>query len=230
MNLEGKHTDTVHQLQWVEKEKKGEVLISIGADGRVIEWSMKKGLDMTNLMTLRKQSNTSKKKNSKEGVIFNYTGGFSFDFPVDDRTHYYAATEDNAIHKCSVTYNEMPIESYTGHTGPVYKIRCNPFISNVLLTCSYDWTVKLWRETKDGMKTLTFSQPDLSTQVNDIEWSHNTSTAFGMVAEDGRLEIWDIYKDTLKPKLIDMKPIVVNYIYIYIYILGRIYSTRKNLP
>ena len=31
--------------------------------------------------------------------------------------------------------------------GPVYRIRCNPFWANdnqIFLTCSYDWTVRLW--------------------------------------------------------------------------------------
>jgi WD40 repeat protein len=49
-DLEGKHTDIVWEIQWVDKEGKGESLISISGDGRVIEWSMKKGLEFTELM------------------------------------------------------------------------------------------------------------------------------------------------------------------------------------
>ncbi len=49
-DLEGKHTDTVTEVQWINKGvEKGEVIISIGADGKVIEWSMKKGLDYTSI-------------------------------------------------------------------------------------------------------------------------------------------------------------------------------------
>jgi len=39
---------------------------------------------------------------------------------------------------------------------------------------------------------------DLKQQVNDIEWSPHTSSVFAMVAEDGRLEIWDL-KNNLEP-------------------------------
>ena len=40
---------------------------------------------------------------------------------------------------------------------------------------------------------------DLKQQVNDIEWSPHTSSVFAMVAEDGRLEIWDL-KNNLEPR------------------------------
>jgi WD40 repeat protein len=41
-----KHTNTVWDIQWISKSKgnKGESLVSISADGRITEWSMKKGL------------------------------------------------------------------------------------------------------------------------------------------------------------------------------------------
>ena len=44
-DLDGKHTDIVWEVQWVDRDTKGEALVSIGGDGRVIEWSMRKGLE-----------------------------------------------------------------------------------------------------------------------------------------------------------------------------------------
>ena len=35
----------MNEVRWVDKGEKGEVLVSIGADGRINEWSLKKGLD-----------------------------------------------------------------------------------------------------------------------------------------------------------------------------------------
>jgi hypothetical protein len=43
-------------VQWVEREK-GEVLISVSGDGRVIEWTIKKGLEFTELMQLKRETN-----------------------------------------------------------------------------------------------------------------------------------------------------------------------------
>jgi len=41
----------------------------------------------------------------------------------------------------------------------------------------------------------------LKEQVNDIEWSPTTSSIFASVANDGRVEIWDLFKDNLGPAL-----------------------------
>lgn len=48
--LTGKHLDVVWQVKWVPRSSsgasdKGETLVSISSDGRVVEWSMKKGLE-----------------------------------------------------------------------------------------------------------------------------------------------------------------------------------------
>jgi len=48
-DLDGKHSDIIWEIQWVQREGKGEFLISISGDGRIIEWSMKKGLEFTEL-------------------------------------------------------------------------------------------------------------------------------------------------------------------------------------
>jgi hypothetical protein len=56
-DLDGKHTDIIWELQWVEKKDKGEFLISISGDGRIIEWSMKKGLEFTELKVLKRETN-----------------------------------------------------------------------------------------------------------------------------------------------------------------------------
>jgi len=41
----------------------------------------------------------------------------------------------------------------------------------------------------------------LRSQVNDIVWSPITSSCFASVADDGRIEIWDLKENDLGPKL-----------------------------
>jgi hypothetical protein len=82
-------------------------------------------------------------------MTFITTGGLSIDFPKGENgINYFAATEDCSIHKCSVSYPDQYLENYYGHTGPIYRVRCNPFWNPVkcpiFLTCSYDWTVRVW--------------------------------------------------------------------------------------
>lgn len=68
--LEGKHTDVIWEIQWVDKAEKGETLVSIAGDGKVIEWSMKKGLEFNELMQLKRQANPNQKElNTSTAVI-----------------------------------------------------------------------------------------------------------------------------------------------------------------
>ena len=43
---------------------------------------------------------------------------------------------------------------------------------------------------------------ELCHQVNDIEWSKDTSTVFGDVADDGRIEIWDLARSAIQPIIV----------------------------
>ncbi len=92
-------------------------------------------------------------------MTFINTGGLSIDFPVTDNgMNYFAATEDCTIHKCSVSYSEQYLETYYGHTGPIYKVRCNPFWDSndcqIFITCSYDWTVRVWNAKENQEKLI----------------------------------------------------------------------------
>ena len=112
---------------------------------------------------------------------------------------YVAGTEDGNIHKCSCSYNEQYLgESFCGHTGPVYQIQWSPFASNLFLSASADWTMKLWQEDRDSA-VLSFQSTNSG--IADVRWSPNNATVFGCVTEDGRLQIWDMSVSTLKPVL-----------------------------
>lgn len=188
----GKHMDPVWQVQWVDKGiERGESLVSISTDGRVVEWSIKKGLEESTLMVLKRVGNS-------EGVISRQASGLCFDFPIDDASVYLAGTEDGTVHRCSCSYNEQYLETYSGHTGPVYCIRCSPFWPPAFLSCSADWTVKVWHQ-KHPTYIHSFHSVDLSHVVHDVAWSPRTSTVFASVAGDGRIEIWDLWLSTLDP-------------------------------
>lgn len=214
--IDEKHTDVIWEVKWVQKPSKGEVLVSTSGDGRVIEWSLKKGLEFNELMQLKRQANPIQKESNvmpagideerKTGMTFINTGGLSIDFPIGQSANYFASTEDGTVNRCSVSYSERSLDTYTGHTGPVYKVRCSPFWSNdcqIFLTCSYDWTVRVWnhKEPIGKQEKLICHEQYLQEQVNDVEWSPSTSSVFALVADDGRVEIWDLYLNNLEPKL-----------------------------
>jgi WD40 repeat protein len=199
------HTDAVWQVRWVSRKdsihgRSNEVLVSISLDGRVTEWSLRKGLTATDLMVLKRVNSSARGGlPTGEGIISRTAAGLCFDFPSDDSTVYLAGTEDGTIHKCSCSYNEQYLESYFGHAGPVNKVHCSPFVPHIFLSCSADWTMKLWDAHKADKEILTFQAVDLSDVVHDVCWSPNISTLFGSVTGDGRLEVWDLARSTLDP-------------------------------
>lgn len=163
--VENKHSDIVWEVKWVQKKEREETLVSISGDGRIIEWSLRKGLELTELYQLKRETNPNHNDvyagadvEKKTGAMsFINTGGLSIDFPDDGQgINYFTATEDCTILKCQTSYSEQYMEMYHGHGGPIYKVRCNPFWDDnenpIFLTCSYDWTVRVW-EAKTGSNT-----------------------------------------------------------------------------
>ena len=93
-------------MKWHDQgSEKGENLISISSDGRIVEWSIKKGLECRDLLGLKKPTNPNQ-KDDKEAAVFRNSVGFSLDFPKDQYMLYLASTEEGTIHKCSLSYND----------------------------------------------------------------------------------------------------------------------------
>ena len=67
-----------------------------------------------------------------------------------------------------------------------------------MISCPYDWTVKIWKN-KHNYPVMNLHTNELSHQVNDIEWSNDTITAFADVADDGIFEIWDFARSAIQP-------------------------------
>lgn len=200
---QGKHSSPVWQVRWVDRdqgigEERDEILISISADGRVTKWSIRKGFESADLMKLKR---TNVARQSKEGgkksdaLISRFAPGFCFDVHPNDPNVYLAGTEEGHIHKCSCSYNEQFLESYHGHTGPVYRLQWSPFLSDAFLSCSADWSIRLWHQDRP-QPIMTFMSSTKS--VNDLCWSPSSATLFACV-NDKAVEIWDLSVNILDP-------------------------------
>ncbi|KAL4635028.1 WD repeat-containing protein 78 isoform X1 [Arapaima gigas] len=205
-----KHTGPVWQVKWVTQERghseeeKGEALVSVSADGRICRWVLKKDLDCVDLMKLKRTKNErtrrqlGEKERRSEPLIWREVPGLCFDFHPEDSNMYLTGTEEGFIHKCSCSYNEQYVETYKEHKGPVNRVMWSPFCPDVFLSCSYDWTVQLWKQ--DLLEpVLVFTSPCMA--VFDIAWSPKWATVFGVVNEN-RLEIWDLGRCILDPRIV----------------------------
>jgi len=206
-----KHKQSIWQVQWVDKgnDKDGEVVVSVSTDGKVKEWQLKKGLQCTDLMSLKQHianeedSSRWRPLHGKEGgLISREATGLCFDFDPSSSHLYYVGTGEGGIHSCSTSYNEQYIRSFADHKGPVNRLRSHPRCPGIFLTCGEDWTVRLWNANLSSRKNrsvLTCLQSDLRSSVNDIAWSPAEATVFASVTSDGRIEVWDLGVDTMSP-------------------------------
>jgi WD40 repeat protein len=186
------HLDPVWNLKWIVRGvERLETLVSISTDGRVLEWNLKKGLVMSKLMDL-------KKSGTGDGWISNAAAGLSFDFHPEDATTYVTGTEDGNIHRCSVSYNEQYLETYSPHAGPVYRLRFSPRWSNVFMSCSADWTMNLYH-LNHKVPLLSMRGSGETHPINDFAWCVDNATVFAAVTVDAKLQIWDLSVSSIDP-------------------------------
>ncbi len=143
----GKHMDPVWQVKWVKSESGEIYFVSVSTDGRVVKWSLKKGLSYNPMMLLKRVGDA-------KGILSRQTGGISIDFLPGNSSQYIVSTEDGPIHHCSTSYSEQFLKTYGGpsgddygndggHNGPVYRVQCSPLLENRFVSCGADWTVKV---------------------------------------------------------------------------------------
>ena len=92
-----------------------------------------------------------------------HAGALSVLFSQTGRT-FLVSTDDCNVHQCRTAFGERPLRSFRGHLGPVYRVQESPFVPDLFLTASEDWTVRLWSQAKVGSAERVFktcTQQDL---------------------------------------------------------------------
>jgi len=192
----GKHTDPVWQVRWQEdKESKELNFFSISTDGRVAKWSMTKNeLKMEQVVQLKLAINNFNNE-PDEICAGGLAGGCCFDFSMKLDYLFLIGTEEGNIHKCSKAYSGQYLETYEGHNMPVYTLKWNAFHEGVFISCSADWTVKIWHH---NLKSPVISF-DLGNSVADVCWSPFSSTVFAAITSDGKVHVFDLAQNKHEP-------------------------------
>uniref|UniRef100_W5KHA9 Dynein axonemal intermediate chain 1 n=1 Tax=Astyanax mexicanus TaxID=7994 RepID=W5KHA9_ASTMX len=184
----GKHTDPVWQVKWQKDDiDNNHNFFSISSDGRVVSWTLVKNeLVFTDIIRLSVEGSIS---NGQEGMQLPAMAcGTSFDFHQQIDYLFLIGTEEGKIHKCSKCYSSQFLETYAAHNMAVDAVKWNQFHPKVFISCSSDWTVKIWDHTiKSPMFTF-----DLNAPVGDVAWSPYSSTVFAAVTTDGKVHVFDL--------------------------------------
>ncbi|XP_060892967.1 dynein intermediate chain 2, ciliary-like [Labrus mixtus] len=180
----GKHTDPVWQVCWQNDDmENNHNFYSVSSDGRVVSWTLiKHELRFTDVITL--SLNAEDKPSAQQAST---ACGTSMDFHKQIDYLFLVGTEQGKIHKCK-TYSRQYLETYAAHDMPVDTVKWNYFHPNVFISCSSDWTVKIWDHT---INTPIFTF-DLKAAVGDVAWAPYSSTVFAAVTTDGTVHVFDL--------------------------------------
>ena len=171
----GKHTDPVWQVKWQKDDLDGNMnFFSVSSDGRVVSWTLakvffykkiklqfykiifnlKNELIYTDVLTLSLEKQISDGPDA--GIAASIGCGTCFDFNKQQDHIFLVGTEEGKVHKCSKAYINQYLETYDAHHMAVYSVCWNTFHPKIYLTCSADWTVKIWDHTYKFVDILNY--------------------------------------------------------------------------
>ncbi|KAL7402638.1 hypothetical protein ABVT39_017820 [Epinephelus coioides] len=201
-----KHLHPVWQVKWITPCQKTllsgeEALVSLSADSRIAKWILSgNGLDCIDLLKLKKTHNCKQKaeENKTELSLSATTSGLCLDFHPTASSIYLVGTLDGLICKGSISNSQHFLDTYRKHALPVNHVEWSPFSSDVFLSCSSDWTIKLW---KQDLLTPMLSLTSAQKAVSAVRWSPNWSTIFAAISGQ-QVEIWDLTSSIQSPIIV----------------------------
>ncbi|KAF4569992.1 hypothetical protein EYR40_008975 [Pleurotus pulmonarius] len=200
------HTHPVYAMQMVGTQN-AHNLISSSTDGMVCSWLV----DM--LAQPQETLELVHAGHSKTGEVAITT----MDFPDNETTTFWVGTEEGNVYQAhrydragsKAGLNQYDV--YKGHSGPVMGLHFHPLtgpidFSDLFLTCSVDWTVKLWRAKSLAKSSNTphsispiYSFDEADDYVYDVKWHPEHPALFGMVDGSGKFDLWNLNVDTEVP-------------------------------
>ncbi|XP_030375419.1 dynein intermediate chain 2, ciliary-like [Scaptodrosophila lebanonensis] len=189
-----KHEELVWQIKWGPDMTDGEInFFSVSSDGRVLYWILQQNmLWVTTLITLYLENGLV---DGPDGTKVHLKScGCCIKFhPVEPKI-FLIGTEEGLIYKCSTTFNSKYLMTYEAHNLSVYSIDFNRFNSDIFVSCSGDWRVKVWED----MRAEPLFIFDLGSAVGDVKWAPYSSTVFAAVTTEGKVHVFDLNVDKYK--------------------------------
>lgn len=140
------------------------------------------------------------------------------DFPDTQTATFWVGTEEGSVYQAN-RHDRASAKAglvasvddiYRGHAAPVTGLHFHPStgsidFSDLFLTSSVDWTVKLWRSKGAASKSTekanqtgispihSFEEAD--DYVFDVKWHPNHPAMFGTVDGAGKFDLWNLNHD-----------------------------------
>ncbi|XP_035232502.1 dynein intermediate chain 1, axonemal-like, partial [Stegodyphus dumicola] len=189
------HNDAVNQVKWLPDNIDGQPnFCSISADCKVIDWILAKTeLIPSEVLNLRENELLAEERSIRKT---NFTScGTCISFNPETNDLFLVGNENGLIQKYSNLSTAQYLETYIDHKNVVYNVQWNPHHSRVFLSCSADWTIRIWDHC---LKKSVFIF-DLLNEVKDVTWAPFSSSLFAAVTNDGKVHVFDILLNRQQP-------------------------------
>ncbi|KAF8899594.1 dynein intermediate chain [Gymnopilus junonius] len=189
------HTHPVYAMQMVGTQN-AHNLITSSTDGTVCSWLVDMLAQPQETLEL---IHAGHNKTAEVAIT-------TLDFPDNETTTFWVGTEEGNVYQAN-RYDRAGAKAglnqydvYRGHSvGPVD-------FSDLFLTCSVDWTVKLWRakslakpSTSPHTVSPIYSFDEADDYVYDVKWHPAHPAVFAAVDGSGKFDLWNLNMDTEVP-------------------------------
>jgi len=174
-------------------------LITISNNGRVCSWEMNKLVQPKETVELKTKLSGAKATAKEVEVAATCVATSEEEF-----NQFFVGSEDGTVCECLRHGAKAGVnERFTGHFGPVTGIDLHPSkgamdFSDLVLTSSTDWTIKLWSKKNPPNPIYTFEGG--SDYIYDAKWSPVHPAVFASVDGTGCLDLWHLNEDSEMPR------------------------------
>ncbi|CAH1995874.1 unnamed protein product [Acanthoscelides obtectus] len=194
-SVTNKHRGIVWEVKWAPDLPDGELnFFSVAADGKINNWVlMQNELAVTTIITLFLDKDPA---SGPDGTLLRAIACAScVKLHPDKPLVYLVGTEEGHIYKCSTAYSSTYLMTYYAHTMPVCRIDFNRYNTDIFISCSADWRIKIWEDERQE-PLFVF---DVGDRVGDVKWAPYSSTVFAAVTAEGRVYVFDLNVNKYKP-------------------------------
>ena len=182
------HTHPIYAMQ-VTGSANAHSLCSLSTDGRLCLWSM------TNVTapTESRQLKWDKKDLTTTALCF----------PEGETNYLAVGTEEGRIARVQVLGAKAGAQScHAAHFGPITALSFHKggsaALSDLMLSASMDWTVKLWSQRHGDQPLASFEASD--DYIYDAKWSPAHPAVFATANGSGALDLWNLNADMEVPQ------------------------------
>jgi len=191
------HTYPVYALRALP-EVNDQYLISVSTDGQLCQWSDGNLHDPAIEIDLNVSFKESEGKESTTDEITTT----SFDYPGEKADYVILGSDEGKVYKATAAKGISGV--LDAHDAPISNVQFHPniegsphLVSDLFLTSSYDWTVKLWSYAQKNRALYTFECA--RDYVFDVQWSPVHPAVFASGDGTGKLDVWNLTNDTDVP-------------------------------